>query len=460
MSIQRAEQLKREWTDQSVMVREGIPELRRFEKLPGRVRTVNMNCRLLVEFETPADIGWYDIDPSFVTVVQRRDVTSTKVAATPHEKPSETSDATAKGSVSASATPPARESGAAKPSKSAMAGSPLDRIRQQAAGAGSTTGGGSALDRIRQQAAAKDRSPAAPHPGVAQPGGATANESQPPQEATSDSGSPLDRIRQQAAGAGPTTGSGSVLDRIRQQAAARDRSPADLQSGVTQSGGAAANESKPPQQAQEVPASEPAQTDLPTAPQSSVISHSQHGAPVSLFDQVATQIRDDEPELQSVEPNSQQTLFGQIQQQADRDDATGVSDTSLTSADQPATEKQSMESATSDSVGDSEVEGHEDPVELAFRGKKLPKKDDLKIVEGIGPKISELLNAAGITTWDELAVADPKRLQQILEDAGPRYRMHVPDTWPDQARLAASGQWKELEEFQELLDGGKVPEQS
>ena len=68
MSIDRAETLKKEWTDQFVKVQSGVPELRRFEGLVGRVRTVNMNCRVLVEFDTPADISWYDIDPRFLLI--------------------------------------------------------------------------------------------------------------------------------------------------------------------------------------------------------------------------------------------------------------------------------------------------------------------------------------------------------------------------------------------------------
>ncbi len=69
MSIERAEQLKKELTDKWVVVNSGVPELRRFEKLTGRVKTVNMNCRALVEFDGSVDISWYDIDPGALTVV-------------------------------------------------------------------------------------------------------------------------------------------------------------------------------------------------------------------------------------------------------------------------------------------------------------------------------------------------------------------------------------------------------
>lgn len=88
--------------------------------------------------------------------------------------------------------------------------------------------------------------------------------------------------------------------------------------------------------------------------------------------------------------------------------------------------------------------------------KKRPKLDDLKVVEGIGPKIEGLLKAAGITTWAELAAAETSRLKEILTAAGPRYQMHSPDTWPQQAGLAATGQWDELDKLQDELDGGRV----
>lgn len=86
---------------------------------------------------------------------------------------------------------------------------------------------------------------------------------------------------------------------------------------------------------------------------------------------------------------------------------------------------------------------------------KSYKIDDLKIVEGIGPKIEGLLNEAGITTWRGLADADNAFVQGILDEAGPRYRMHDPATWSAQAELAADGKYDELVKLQDELDGGK-----
>ena len=80
---------------------------------------------------------------------------------------------------------------------------------------------------------------------------------------------------------------------------------------------------------------------------------------------------------------------------------------------------------------------------------------DLKIVEGIGPKIEKLLKADGIGNLDALAQSDEKRLRQILTAAGNRFRMHDPSTWPAQAELAAKGEWDTLKDLQDKLKGGK-----
>jgi len=77
--------------------------------------------------------------------------------------------------------------------------------------------------------------------------------------------------------------------------------------------------------------------------------------------------------------------------------------------------------------------------------------DDLAVIEGIDPKLAGLLNSAGVTTFHELAQSAPVRLRAILADAGPSYRSVNPDTWPEQAELAARNHWRALKSLQEVL---------
>ena len=81
------------------------------------------------------------------------------------------------------------------------------------------------------------------------------------------------------------------------------------------------------------------------------------------------------------------------------------------------------------------------------------KPDDLTIIEGIGPKIASLMQAAGIATFTQLAGADLSRLEKILQDAG--LRLADPGTWSEQARLAAEGKWEELKVLTDSLKGGR-----
>jgi hypothetical protein len=196
MSIELAEKLKRELTDKWVVVAQGVPELRRFASLTGRIKTVNMNCRALVQFDGPEDISWYDIDPHFLTVVDG-----------PRPKAKTEEKAHNKGAAADSKVAPA-----AKPA-SGGGGSPLDKIRGAAGGAKpAAAGGGSPLDKIRSQggSAAPAAKPAGGSPlDKIRAAGAAKAEEQPaaetpaaekapaakPVEKKPATGSPLDQIR-------------------------------------------------------------------------------------------------------------------------------------------------------------------------------------------------------------------------------------------------------------------------
>jgi predicted flap endonuclease-1-like 5' DNA nuclease len=79
--------------------------------------------------------------------------------------------------------------------------------------------------------------------------------------------------------------------------------------------------------------------------------------------------------------------------------------------------------------------------------------DDLKKIEGIGPKISAIFYSAGITTYAQLAGREVASLETILEQAG--IRNASPNTWPEQANLAAAGDWDTLKSLQAQLKGGR-----
>lgn len=81
-------------------------------------------------------------------------------------------------------------------------------------------------------------------------------------------------------------------------------------------------------------------------------------------------------------------------------------------------------------------------------------KDDLTIIEGIGPKIAELFLNAGIDSFAKLAKAPVADLQKILTAAGSRYALANPGTWPQQAALAVKGDWAALRKLMEELVGG------
>lgn len=81
--------------------------------------------------------------------------------------------------------------------------------------------------------------------------------------------------------------------------------------------------------------------------------------------------------------------------------------------------------------------------------------DDLKKIEGIGPKVEEILHQNNIKTYSDLAAADAAKIKEILSEKGGTYAAMDPTTWPDQSKMAAEGKWDELKKWQDELDGGK-----
>jgi hypothetical protein len=93
------------------------------------------------------------------------------------------------------------------------------------------------------------------------------------------------------------------------------------------------------------------------------------------------------------------------------------------------------------------AEGHDLP--------SADRVDDLTKIEGVGPKISEILKEAGFSTFAALAAANAETIQAVLDGAGSRYRLADPGSWPEQAALAESEDWDGLEDLQGSLTGGR-----
>ena len=76
------------------------------------------------------------------------------------------------------------------------------------------------------------------------------------------------------------------------------------------------------------------------------------------------------------------------------------------------------------------------------------KSNNMQIIEGIGPKMNEVLNDNGISSWSVLAGKSRDELKAILDKYGDKYKIIEPGDWPNQAKLAADDKWEELFRYQ------------
>tara|TARA_R110002051_G_scaffold95735_2_gene165756 strand:- start:980 stop:1531 length:552 start_codon:yes stop_codon:yes gene_type:complete len=88
--------------------------------------------------------------------------------------------------------------------------------------------------------------------------------------------------------------------------------------------------------------------------------------------------------------------------------------------------------------------------------KKTIKQDDLKLIEGIGPKIETMFKDAGIKTWQILSDTSVADCKKILDGGGNRYKIHDPSSWPMQAKMCYEGKWKNLVKWQDEHKAGKL----
>jgi predicted flap endonuclease-1-like 5' DNA nuclease len=99
-----------------------------------------------------------------------------------------------------------------------------------------------------------------------------------------------------------------------------------------------------------------------------------------------------------------------------------------------------------------EPAAQDEPQASAAPAEQAP--DDLTMIEGIGPKISGALIAAGVNTFAKLAAMQPEEIERVVRSAGVRM-VGKAETWTKQAALAAEGKFDELKAYQRTLTAGR-----
>ena len=109
----------------------------------------------------------------------------------------------------------------------------------------------------------------------------------------------------------------------------------------------------------------------------------------------------------------------------------------------------SSKKAAADAPAEAHAPAHAEPVAEV----KADAADNLTLLEGIGPKVSGVLAAAGYPTFAKLAAADADAVRVILKEAG--LQMMDPAGWIEQAEFAAKGDMDTLAKLQDELKGGR-----
>jgi large subunit ribosomal protein L21 len=81
-------------------------------------------------------------------------------------------------------------------------------------------------------------------------------------------------------------------------------------------------------------------------------------------------------------------------------------------------------------------------------------KDNLEIIEGIGPKIAKVLVDGGISTFALLAAAKADDVTAMLKASGGRFSLANPASWAEQAALLRDGKMAEFKALTDALVGG------
>ena len=89
------------------------------------------------------------------------------------------------------------------------------------------------------------------------------------------------------------------------------------------------------------------------------------------------------------------------------------------------------------------------PVQVEFAAATLPIIEDLTRLNGIGPKLAEAMQAAGIHNYTQLSTMTADDIATRLN--GVRYNKNLLESWPKQAAFAAQQDWNGLKQFQASL---------
>jgi len=91
------------------------------------------------------------------------------------------------------------------------------------------------------------------------------------------------------------------------------------------------------------------------------------------------------------------------------------------------------------SVVVAEVEPIPEPAAAPVTTTATEQADDLKRINGIGPKLSEWLAENGVTRFEQIAAWDAEAQAEYARRLGRRGRRIASDDWVGQAKLLAAG---------------------
>jgi len=168
------------------------------------------------------------------------------------------------------------------------------------------------------------------------------------------------------------------------------------------------------------------------------------GYPKKSIDEVVEMDKEYMWKIMSVEPNSHRMglkFVGEV----GKSSSSKKEDKDKTASDKDKRDKKAEKTEKKESSSEKKAETK------AVKKDKTGEVDDLTKIEGIGPKIAEVLTKNGIDSFAKLAEAKDEDIQEMIKDVRGN---HQAGTWNEQATLARDGKWDELKKMQDALDGG------